>query len=257
MPFLSENDFSGSYQACGSRTSVGGQATYEGKILFTNMPRKHVQGVLAQDLCLATNKSKTPELHPVVYLYGHQTNTQWIIRGRTLPVGKDYQELILLIPFVQRNKSDKWHNYVVIIYLNDKAAQKLGNTYYGYAKHKARFEETTTDFTVLVHGRPTFHSTTKTLGPWQPSRAAELTLPNYKNIQTIFEMPVLGVKQGRKKLTFSCSYFEWEYSSVEVAPIQSQHRFLHGDTFTSEKDCAIAIRNLRWRITFPPPKCQF
>jgi len=258
MGFLGLKDFSGSYQPRRSDTKTGGQSTYHGKIVFTNIARNIVADVLPQDLRLAANNSETPDLHPVVYLYGHQTNTKWVINGRKIPVGRDYQELILVIPFVQNVKGEKWHNYIVRIYLNDKAAREIGNKFFGYAKHDATFNETGTQFTVLVDGRPTSHATVATLGPWQTSKDAERTLPNYRDIQTIFEMPVLGMKEERKTLRFICSYFEWRYDSVEVAPVRSQHHLLLSGSLTSVPEGAIAIRNLQWRIDHPPPpRCEF
>lgn len=258
MAFLGPKHFDGNYDPRRSNTKTGGQSTYHGNVVFTNLPRETVEASLPQGLRLAKNTSETPELHPFVYLYGHQTDTKWVINGRKMPVGRDYQELILLIPFVQLVGHAKWHNYVACIYLNDRAARDIGNKFFGYAKHDATFDETDTGFIVFVDSRPTFHATIETVGPWRTSKDAEGTLANYLDIQTIFEMPVLGMKEERKKLRFICSYFEWRYDSVEVAPVLSKHELLLSGSLTSVPEGAIAIRNLQWRIDHPPPpRCEF
>lgn len=257
--FLGPNDFDGSFEPQRADAKTGGQSTYHGKVVFTNIDQKIVANALPQGLRLAEKKiSATPDLHPIVYLYGHQTKTKWVIRGKNIPVGQDYQELILLIPFVQLVDHENWHNYVVRMYLNDRAARDIGNKFFGYAKHDATFDETATEFTVLVDSRPTFHARIETLGPWQTSTDAERTLPHYRDIQTIFEMPALGMKKVKKNPRFVCSYFEWKYDAAEIAPVQSQHWLLLSGPLTSVPDGAIAIRNLEWRIKSPPlPPCEF
>jgi hypothetical protein len=215
-----------------------------------------VGAVLPQDLRLAANHSSTPTVHPVVYLYGKQINTKWVIMGETWSVGEDYQELILLIPFVQRHDSNRWHNFVVIIYLNDRPALEIGNRKYGYAKHMANFRETDPEVTVSMDGRQTFHAKIDELdSSWRTSKEAEHTLPNYKDVQTIFQMPVLGMED--ESPNFICSYFEWDYDDARIMPIRSRHQFFFSEPLTSVQHGAFAIRNLKWRLKYPPPECEF
>ena len=267
--FLGPKDFKGSWQPRRSDANTGGQSTYHGRVVFTNIARNIVEGVLPKDLRLAENRSPTPGLHPVVYLYGHQAKTTYVVKGQEIQIDTPYQELILLIPFVQLVDHEKWHNYVVRMYLNNRVARDIGNAYYGYAKRKATFEENFTEFTVLVGGRPApaFQATVETLGPWQTSKDAEGTLPHYRDIQTIFEMPVVGMHEVSGNPV--CSYFEWKYDATEVAPVRSQHRFLRPFTRDMESwptlgslisvaDGAIAIQKLQWRLKFPPDySCEF
>jgi hypothetical protein len=50
LPFLGPQDFSGSYTpVCGTATT-GGEATYHGTIVFTNLDRSLVQAILPQPL---------------------------------------------------------------------------------------------------------------------------------------------------------------------------------------------------------------
>lgn len=267
--FLGPDDFNGCWTPRASDAATGGESTYLGRIVFTNIKRDMVDDVLPSDLRLAQNSSTSDE-HPILLLFGHQTNTQWIIDGTSWPIGNDYTEIAVLIPFVQRAGGSKWHNYIVRMYLNDYWARQIGNLFFGYAKRSGTFQENATDFTALVQGNAVFHAAVQSLGPWENSAAAEVTLPNYKAIQAILEMPILGKPVVGPYL---CSYFEMHYDNGMVRRVQSQHEFLQ--PFTTNMDSwvllgsinsvpsgAVAIKDVEWRIAEPianPPwlLCQF
>src|SRR5262249_24117828 len=144
---------------------LGGEATYHGSIVFTNLDRSLVRGVLPSGLQLASN-SAAPGVHPVIFLYGHQTNTCWFIGNTTIRNGPDYQELTLLVPFVRIGAGMNWHNYVVRMYLNDWFAIDIGNQWFAYAKEYGTSQESGTDVWELVANVPYFHANIPTTGSW-------------------------------------------------------------------------------------------
>jgi hypothetical protein len=264
-PFLGPQDFTGTYTpACGTATT-GGEATYHGNIVFTNLDRALVEAVLPPELKLASN-SVAPALHPVAYLYGRPTNTHWIIADTPILVGPNYQELMLLVPFVQASAGTRWHTYVVRMYLDDWNAIGIGNLFFAYAKEWGTSQESGTEVTETVAGSRHFHADIQPTGPWLPNAAADAAIPNYQAIKTILGMPIVG---RRSNGTLVCSYFEMRYDSVTVAPVQSRHEFLQPftpgmggwiqlGTLSSVANGAIAIRDLNWRIRQPPPPpCRF
>ncbi len=221
LPFLGPKDFAGTYTPGASNTAQGGQATYSGYIVFTNIDRSTVAAALPSDLKLATNLSPTPDLHPIIFLYGHQRNTHWIIGGTTPQVGQDYTELTVLIPFVQNLDGTRWHNYVARMYLDDLGAIYVGNLFYAYAKEWGKSDESGTAFTECHDAQEYFGAAMQESGGWLPSAQAETALLNYQAIETIFEMPMVGWND----YSFTCSYFDFNYDKALVQTLKSQHTF--------------------------------
>jgi len=264
-PFIGPRDFSGTYGPRWRDATTGGEATYHGSIVFTNLDRDAVQGVLPPQLQLAKN-ALIPDRHPVIFLFGHPMNTHWVVADTPMLVGSDYQELMLLIPFVHSTAGTKWHTYVVRMYLDDVTAIAIGNLFFGYAKLPGTAWESGTQVTEFFSGDPYFHANIQPIGPWETSAQAEMTFPNYKAIQTILDMPIVGRTSSG---VLVCSYFELHYENATVAPVESRHEFLQPfrsgmdtwvalGTLQSVPDGAIAIRNLNWRIRQPPPPpCRF
>jgi len=264
-PFLGPQDFSGTYTPkCGTATA-GGEATYHGNLVFTNLDRPLVQAVLPPELKLAPN-SAAPGLHPVIYLYGRPTDTKWIVADTPILIGPNYQELMLLVPFVQESTGSMWHNYVVRMYLDDANAIWIGNLFFAYAKEWGTSQESGTEVTEFAAGSAKFHANIQPTGPWEPSAQAEATMPNYQAIQTILAMPIVGRRSSGQLV---CSYFELNYANATVAPVQSSHEFLEPfvpgmsgwvglGTVSSVVNGAVAVRDLNWRIKQPPARaCRF
>lgn len=264
-PFLGSNDFPGSsYIRRPSNAATGGEATYSGYIIFTNISRTLVAAALPPNLLLAPN-SAAPDLHPVIFLFGHQRNTKWIVAGTRIPIGDDYTEMMVLIPFVQKDAGGNMHTYAARMYLDDLEAILLGNLHFFYAKKWGTVDELGLAFTQFHNETPYFEAGIQ-VGEWHTSEQAESELPNYVAIREIFEMPIVG---SSGLLGLKCSYFEFHYENAMVAAVQSQHRFLQPfresmaawvglGALSSVRDGAVAIQGLTWRIAAPPtPPCQF
>jgi hypothetical protein len=274
-PFLGPNEFSdsGKFLRKPNEAEDGGEAVYRGSIVVTNLARGLVKAILpsGSELSLAKNRS-APDLHPVMYLCGHQERTRWIINNETLMTGESYKELMLLVPFVQKGDGPFWHNYVVRMYLNHGIAIRIGNDHFGYAKefgtlcerdidpHRSEVKVSDRRKTLKFRARSTF------TGSWRRSANARAELPHYPSIMTILAMPVVGLHHSGRLI---CSYFELDDRCAWVAPIESTHEFV--DPFVPAMSSwmgigplsnvvngAVAVRGLQWRIDHPPPAdCRF
>jgi hypothetical protein len=112
--FPAPADFNGSYDPRANDAQYGGQSTYNGSIAVTLLDRSLVQSALPGDIRLA-QRLDGGTTHPLVHLVGHQRNLKYLING--IPIDSflpDYQEMILLIPFVVRAFGSKWHNFVTL-----------------------------------------------------------------------------------------------------------------------------------------------
>jgi hypothetical protein len=269
--FPTSRQFMGTYDANPSAAQTGGQSTYEGSIAYTLLERAIVQQVLPGVFTLA-NRTDTATTHPVIHLIGRQRHPMFLENGVTVPApDAGYREMILMVPFVVLGTGTKWHNFVVRMYLDDLGALEIGNEYYAYQKVFAALPEVyapnIVDWAVLplLQG-DVFNSTVDRTGPWlSPSIAA---VPGLTDVAALFSMPFVGtdVDVNGTVTRMVCSYWEWDYTYAEVAQATSDHEFLQqfcqgmngwiGQPGGPPGE-AIRIRNLRWRLAYPPPTCRF
>lgn len=261
--FLDASDFAGSYENAEGDVILGGQSTYNGRLVFTNLSRTVVEGVLGENLRLAENISNSKDRHPVVLMFGHQTDTAWVSPvGGVWPIGEDYQELIVMIPFVQIGDNLEWHNYVVRMYLDDVWAVFGGNLWFGYRKVLAQLTETVArdSLDVNVFSNDVFVANLSDFGPWLTDDDAEDTLRNYRQVKEILGMPVLGTNTTVGNV-YVCSYFELSFGSAQVRTFTSRHAFQPGfvgiddwvalGEVTNVADGAFDVEGLIWRLGFP------
>jgi hypothetical protein len=268
-PFLGPSDFVGNFSRRNRDATDGGQSTYEGSLVVTMLDRTLIEQVLPTGLHLATPVAASTQ-HPVIYLVGNQRNPLELRGGVlfSIPFSNDYREMILLVPFVVHDSGTmQWHSYAVRMYLDDVRPVVIGNTVYGYAKELAILTESGALPSIKTQVFDPFRtlyfsSDIKSSGPWQSAAVASASVPRWPDLQTMFEMPVVG----SGPLGFVCSYWEWEYSSTEVAPVTSSYRFVESfragmqnwvtlGSLANAPNGAVALRSLRWRLALPPPAC--
>jgi hypothetical protein len=265
--FLGPGDFTGTFRKPSSVPQIGAESTFRGALTFFNMPRSDVARIVPAGIELAAKRASKPDVHPVLLILGRHENLRWLLPvpdARQLPLS--YSELVLLVPFVERRGATNWHSLAVRMHLDNRAAVKLGNEYYGYAKELATLSS------VYEDGAPTRFETNKPTryfdadlrheGAWRNDEQAKTTLPNYPDMQAILSMPILGIKAER----YVCSYFQWDSSAAYVRPMVTRHefveRFVDGmDSWTKRPidgatDGAIALRGLVWRLGWPFD-CEF
>lgn len=271
-PFLGPDDFEGEFEPRDGDAAWGGEAIYLGRVVFLHLARTEVAKVLPSGLQLAANESASlPDLHPVILLFGHQTETKLVYPFWTPEAGDDYNELILLVPFVQRLNHLRWHNYVVRMYLDNDDAIQIGNLYYGYFKQRAVLTEvaptvTLSELDVTRSLQTVFEWTAQNpSGGFVPSTSAMATLDNYQDAIEIMSMPLLGTLFGT---AYICSYWDWNLQNADVRSIKVTSRFLQppragtaswvsqGPVASDEK-FAFEIRGLVWQMAFPALPCSF
>ena len=78
--FLGETDFEGQNVAPTSVGYGGSQGTYNGVIAVSNVDRTVVSQLLPADFQLAPRRtSRTPDLHPILILFGDVTDGAWLV----------------------------------------------------------------------------------------------------------------------------------------------------------------------------------
>ena len=81
--FLREAEFKGKQIKAGGPVKEGGQSTYNGLMTFPNVPRNLVTKLLPPNFELAVRATNhDPDVHPVVLLFGDQTDCAWVGRQR-------------------------------------------------------------------------------------------------------------------------------------------------------------------------------
>ena len=205
-------------------------------------PRDVVNEVPPDELRPAQN-TKGPQLHPIAPILAHHADCWWDLPGvETTNQPLDYQELILLIPFVQCHPDD----------LDNDFAIWVGNTYYGYAKERAALVRTD----IGAHRKfevsrraICFSGDVTTVAPCSPA--------HYGSMRDILRMPILGLLNNGEIVR---SYWRWGDAATTVR-VTAWARFIQkfvpkmvhwmGD-IPSVDEGAVRMEGLRWAMAFPP-----
>jgi hypothetical protein len=231
-----------------------GQATFNGGVAVTSWPRGDVAGLLPRGLALATNVSPTPEAHPVVFIFGEQTCGAVRVGGYPFPVGRDYLELCVAVPFVRHVQGRYLHTFIPRMYATYLPAVWNGNAHYGFSKRLARiswdgslYVVTTTAGVLLLHTE---------VEPVKGSDPAAVP-PNFAAMREMFSLPVVGRKQDG---SYVASYFEWDFDTAVVraadAVVSIDEPFLEGLTPRRCPDApsgSFDVRGMVWRLSWPSP----
>jgi len=272
LTFGGSSDFNGSFIGVNPLLVIGARTTYIGHIMVTQLPRSEVEKVLRSGLRLsdlATNPGTATAMHPIIILAGRQTELTWNVPGwPTLPEQNNYNELMLLIPFVTSATGTKWHNYVVRMYLDSADAVTVGNQWWGYQKEMAALTIPAATGTISVSQGcdRKFEATT----------TAASGLANYSELQKILSMPILATLNPTSNPVDSCSYFVFDWTAAQAQPENVKMSF--EKTFLSpavsnppstgmdpwvtrgqlanSPGWAFGIQNVHWQITYAF-QCRF
>jgi hypothetical protein len=267
VPFPGPSGFQGSFVPAPGPVVNGGQADYSGTIVVTMLDRNLVNRILPAGASLAPTTTPS-SMHPVIYLIGYQGHLSGVTNGQPYPTAlAGYREMSLVIPFVVLNGGTSWHNYAVRMYLPLGAPVEIlgGNACCGYHKVPALLDYQEAGSVLNHHVQtldllPRFTDTVTLQGPDVPAGQAGSTVPRLADVQTIFEMPILGSRLDSSG-NFMCTYWDWNFLHTEVAPATSAFQFLNPftsgmqgwtnlGTLTNAANGAVRIRHLQWRIDF-------
>jgi hypothetical protein len=235
------------------------QSRFNGHITFSNWPRTDVEKLLPPDLELCANISATPDVHPVVFIFGDQKQGAMMFGGFTFSLGVNYQELGMVIPFVRHKRGPYVHTYMARMYSSYAVATWNGNFHYGFSKEMARlwwqgplYIVTTENDSLLLH------ASVEAGGKW--SAGGSCTLPNFAAMQTIFALPVVGRKSNG---AYICSYFGWDFDEALVRPadacVSIDAPLVDGLTPRECHDIVsgtVQVRGMLWKLSWPAA-CQF
>lgn len=266
--FLGEADFEGHKVLANGPISTGGlQATYNGILTFSNIDRSVVSALLPSNFELAPRKTaKYPNLHPVVLMFGDQTDAALVLsQVDTQPNGVHYSEMILAIPFVQRQgKTGAWHTYIVRMYL-DNAAAVAGGLAFGYKKVLTSIEWQGKQARIWQPIGGDLLTANFVWGAhWYDGSAAFTNLTNFRDMVSIMTTEILG----HNGLLPLCSHFEWNFDNARVATVSTTYtmnRPFRNDMsawpglspWVNVADGAVVVRGMRWRLKGLPQACSF
>lgn len=257
--FLDRSSFLGPSINGTSAISFLSQATFGGCIAFANLPRRDVERLLPLELELAANTSSTPEWHPVVFIFGEVTEGAGMLGGFTLPLGVNYHEFGIAIPFVTHRNGQNLHTYIPRMYSDHTAATWTGNTYFGFSKEMAAMRWQGPLFVITTQdGALLLHAAVEPGTSWLPGGSCEL--PNFVAMQGVFALPVVGRKSNG---TYVCSYFGWDFSEALVRAADSyvsiDAPLVAGLTPRRCHDVAsgsFEVRGMKWKLSWPS-SCRF
>jgi len=263
--FLGEADFDGQPidpPSDDDPVTDGGEATYNGFLTFTNIDRNMVEQLLLPGFQLAPRKTThTPNVHPVILLFGDQTDGASVLAGTLWPSGIHYSEKIFAVPFVQKSGENGWHTFIIRMYLDNDFAI-AGGLVFGYRKRKAWIDWKGDDVRIrdvflndLLEGCFSWGAT------WHDGNDALASIPNFSDMVSIMSTRLLGHNFNVP----ICSHWEWNLDKAKVATAETSYNMIAPFTssmnawpalspFNNVTDGAVVVRGLRWRLSrFPIP----
>ena len=239
------------------RPSFAGEASFDGSIAFTTWPRSDVARLLPAELALAENTSPTPDLHPVVFVFGAHTRTSLVFARATVPIGAGYGEFALVVPFVTHPPTLQLHCWIARMYSSYFPAVWDGNVRYGFSKalatmvwHGPMFVMTNEQGALLLH------AAIETESEW--SGRGHGDLPHFAALQEMFSLPIVGRKADGG---YVCSWFDWEFAHAAVRPIASWISVDAPLIPGLAEQCHAApvgfdVRRMIWKLSWPSA-CRF
>ena len=257
VPFLDRSAFPGpAIDLAASGASFAAQARFNGCIVVTNWPRVDVARLLPSELALAANASATPDLHPVIFVFGEQTEGAVIFARLPVPAVPDYREFALAIPFVRHRDGHHLHVHVPRMYSSHFPATWNGNVHYGLGKAMACMEWRGPMFLMTSEtGELLVHAALEPTGDWVSGAAAEL--PHLAALRAIFSLPVVGRKVDGRLV---CSWWGWEFGDALVRPLDALVSIdaplvegLPVGTCADAPGGSFEVRGMAWKLTWPGP----
>src|SRR5262245_59585576 len=108
--------------------SFVGQASFSGVLCVCNWLRRDAAVLLPEGLALAANRA-SPDLHPVVFMFGEQADGATIFGGMRFPVPVRYGEFGIAVPFVSTD-SQQLYTFVPRMYSSYFPAVWHGNAHF-------------------------------------------------------------------------------------------------------------------------------
>lgn len=239
----------------GSAATFASQAFFHGCISITAWRSDEVQRLLPEPLVLAENRSRSPDLHPVAFLFGEQRYGATIFGGLTLPTPIVYQEFTMAVPFVRHRGGRFLHTFLPRMVCSYFPATWVGNTHYGFGKRMGQMRWEGRIFAVCdATGELWLHAHVEELPP------SAATARSFERARALFALPVVGIRSDGRHVS---SYWDFDVRAAQVRPVDAmvtidapfatgllpgEHADVPGGSF--------AVDGLVWRLSWPG-HCQF
>jgi len=236
-----------------------GQAMFSGGIAVFNRPRAELEKLLPEGLELMWNTSSTPDLHPVAFLFGDQVEGTTIFGGVENPLGIEYPETCLAIPFVQGVGGRYAQSFIPHMATDFLPAAWSGNRFYGFAKELTGFVRDGGTMGVQAEGgRLRLQAGVEPTGDWQP--APGFASAPFEDLRRMFGLPQLGQKAVPGGDEIIASYFDFDFAEARIRPADAWLEIpeplapgLDPGTWRSTRNGGFEVQRMRWRVSWPQP----
>lgn len=250
--FLDYEHFEGSvHRDDASAASVASQASFHGFAVVTSWSRAEAAALLPEELVLAPNTSATPELHPVVFLFGDQRGGAAVYGGLTFPTAVVYQEFTLALPFVRHREGDRLLIHVPRMVCSFPPAMWVGNAVYGFEKRMGSMRYEGPIYAVRDSGGALLcHAHFETAPPADPNVTRD-----FEAFRSLFDQPVTGRRADGRFVT---SFWKFDCRDARIraadALVTIDAPFAAGLYPGEHADVAsgsFAVEGMVWKLSWP------
>lgn len=258
-PLLAPESFPGAWiSAAGAGASWVGEAWFDGVVVSVAWPRSIASALLPPGWSLAAAAAPETSTHPILLLFGRQRDTAVLFAGMALPTDVDYDEAIVLVPFVRHRAGRLLHVFAPRMYSGDARATWSGNAHYGFGKRPGAISRLGRSLAVTDRdGALVMSLTVHERGAWCRADATAVA-PEVDALGRLAALPVVGRRGDGRDVA---SYFDWSFACAELRPVWGsvsvEHALAPGRGSVAPPDAAVTrgveVRRLRWRLSWPEP----
>lgn len=229
------------------------RALFDGCISVCRWPRAAVVDLLPPELALASDEDGDG-WHPLLVVFGRQRETAWTFGGLVAPVGEDYEELLLAVPFVRLRGTRELATYVPGMRSSDLSSTWVGAQLYGLGKEIACVEHRgPLSIWTAADGRLVFHAL---LGPAADDVAAQVdTGAALGTLRQVAALPVVGKRYDG---SFVGCYFDWDFREARARPVSCSMSFdeplgARGPVGAARgvPGATLWVEGMIWRLSWP------
>lgn len=229
------------------------RAVFDGAILCTAPRREALERALPAELRLARGAGGD-DWHPVLFALGDQTRGASRIAGIEVEWGTSYQEVVVVVPFVESRRTGRLAVYAAGMYSSYYLPNWVGTAAYGYDKRPGAVERrgpiyvlTTPDEGLLLQ------ASVEGRGPW--SDAAAGAPEALATLVRIASLPWIGQKPNG---AFVRSHARWLVAGARVRPVEAHvvahhpiARGLPSGTYEPVRRASVEIVGMHWWLSRP------
>lgn len=234
--------------------AFAGRALYDGCIAISRWPRSVVETFLPPELELVPVAEGSTEEHPVIVIFGQQRETALIFGGVVMPVGRDYDEFGITVPFVRVRSSGALSTYVPTMYASYFSATWVGTHLFGLGKRIAS-EQSDGPLSVWTdeNGRAVFHAIVEPCSSGSETVGCEPS--DLETLRRVATLPVVGQRHDGRWM--GC-YFDWDFSGARSKAVRCSMSIdeelragVPERTFVGEPGATIWVEGMVWRLSWP------